>query len=193
MTLEMPLFEGKDIRITAIDPEQDAAVISPWTHNLDFTHWIRRTPAHPLTVFELKKHFEEFLKESEEQRAKFAYAIRLREGDRLIGLLILNWVSWSNAVTYFGINIADSHDRQAYGPEALKMALAYFFDELNLNRVEAWAAEYNLEEMSQLEQEGFVQEARRRQVLYRQGRFWDCFIYGLLRAEWRGQQSEVQQ
>jgi len=192
MTIATPLFEGKDIRITAIDPEQDAAVISPLTHNLDFSQWLRREPARLMSVFELKKHFETFQKKSEESHDRFVYAIRLRAGDRLIGLLTMNWIAWSNGACNFHINIADPADRQSYGPEALKMALAYIFDELNLNRAETYVAEYSLEEMTHCENEGFVQEIRRRQVLYRQGRLWDCFIYGLLREERRGCESEAE-
>jgi hypothetical protein len=58
--IEPSLFEGKTIRFTAVDPEQDYKIESQWTYNLDFARRYREAPVRPLAPHELKKYYEKF-------------------------------------------------------------------------------------------------------------------------------------
>jgi RimJ/RimL family protein N-acetyltransferase len=140
-------------------------------------------PAHPLTVYELKKKYEEWQKGAEEKRDQFYFGIHLREDDRLIGFMRVPWVAWTSGYAFLQIDIGEPEMQTKYGAEAMKLALNYLFQELNVFRVGIGVTEYNLNLKSLCEQAGFVLEVVRRQSYYREGRLWDRYIYGLLRPE----------
>ncbi len=150
------LFSGANLRLAAVDAEKDAALESDWTHDLLYSAQMRPAIAHPLTVLEIKKQFQELVKESSEKGNQFLFAIRLKTDDRLIGFMHLPWMSWSNRSTFLRIGIGETADLQQYGGEAVGLALGFIFSELNLYRVTAPVPGYNLEYDALYERTGFV-------------------------------------
>ncbi|HET7087606.1 MAG TPA: GNAT family protein [Anaerolineae bacterium] len=178
------LFEGECIRLAPIDPEKDAETISKWTHDPEYLRLTDAEPARPLSPGQVKKKLEEMDKEAE-KRTQFNFAIRLRDGDRLIGLASIRWIHWTHSAGWIQLSIGRPEDRgKGYGSEALKMSLRYAFDELNLHRLGAVTLEDNPSALRFLERNGFVVEVRRRQAIYRDSRRWDALMLGLLREEW---------
>ena len=91
-----------------------------------------------------------------------------------------------NGPAHPGGSISRLADRGAgYGTDAARTILHYGFQHLGLHRVEGQTAEFNAAARRALEKLGFRQEGRRRQALYRSGRYWDSLIYGLLRDEFK--------
>ena len=70
------------------------------------------------------------------------------------------------------------------GREAMQLALAFAFNELNLYRVCLTVFSYNDQAITLYERLGFVREGAYRQHLERDGRRYDMYLYGLLRPEW---------
>jgi RimJ/RimL family protein N-acetyltransferase len=62
--------------------------------------------------------------------------------------------------------------------------LRYAFEALNLNRVWLEVYEYNQRGLRCYEKLGFRKEGVQRQENYRDGRYWDTILMGLLRSEW---------
>ena len=80
MKINSQLFEGRYLQISAIDPDQDPQVEVNWTYDLDYSQEIMPDgPAHPLTLFEMKKQYEEWQKGAEEKRDQFNFGFHLRE------------------------------------------------------------------------------------------------------------------
>jgi RimJ/RimL family protein N-acetyltransferase len=44
-----------------------------------------------------------------------------------------------------------------------------------------------------LEEYKFIPEARMRELIYHEGSYHDCFVYGLLAEEWRMEREEEEQ
>jgi RimJ/RimL family protein N-acetyltransferase len=182
--MDVQLFEGELIRLAPIDAEKDAETISQWTHDPEYLRLIDPEPARPLSPGQVKKKLEEMDKEAE-KRTQFNFAIRLRDGDGLIGLASIRWIHWTHGAGWIQLSIGQPEDRgKGYGSEALKMLLRYAFDELNLHRLGAVTFEYNPGALRFLERNGFVVEVRRRQAINRDGQRGDVIILGLLRGEW---------
>ena len=70
------------------------------------------------------------------------------------------------------------------------MVLRYAFEELNLYRITVETFEYNTGAQAFLEKHGFQCEVRRREAIYRDGRYWDALTYGILAEEWQGENHE---
>jgi RimJ/RimL family protein N-acetyltransferase len=64
------------------------------------------------------------------------------------------------------------------------LALNYAFHEMNLYRLGANVLECNERGLAFIRKHGFVDEVRRRQAVYRDGKRWDWVMLGLLRDEW---------
>jgi RimJ/RimL family protein N-acetyltransferase len=187
-----PLFENENLRITSIDLDKDSQVISSWTYDLDIARRLREEPARPMPVFEVKKVYEKWQKEVEENK-QFLFAIR-RKGtaansdEPVIGVLRIAHIAWVHGAAYLDLVIGNPQDWKEFAQEALEMALYYAFDELGLFRVTAVVAEHNQNAHDLFEQANFTLEVRQRQALYWNKRSWDKLFFGLLRPEWKMQQ-----
>jgi RimJ/RimL family protein N-acetyltransferase len=185
------LFEGPNLRLAPVDPEKDAAAEAAWSYDLDYTGTIRSGQIRPLAGFELKKHYEELQKKSDENGTQFTFAIRARADDRLVGFVRIPWVFWTHAAALFQISISEAELLAAYGLEALELVLYYGFRELNLYRMETRLPEYRRDAIELFEQAGFLMEIRRRKAIFRDGRHWDALQYGMLQSEWVSREQEA--
>src|SRR3972149_5295815 len=72
---------------------------------------------------------------------------------------------------------------QGYGTDAVRTALRFAFQEMNLNRVWLRTFEFNERAAACYRRCGFREEGRQRQHLFKRGRYWDAILMGILREE----------
>jgi RimJ/RimL family protein N-acetyltransferase len=83
------------------------------------------------------------------------------------------------------MGIGDASDRrQGYGSDALDLLLRFAFNDLNLHRLSVWPSADNFPFIHMVEKAGFEEEARRREAVFHDGRYWDEVQMGLLRTKW---------
>ncbi len=105
--------------------------------------------------------------------------------DQLIGGVELRQIDWRNRSAELAVWIGDQTYRQrGCGSDATRLALDYAFKLLGLNRVYYLAAEPNKAALASYRKAGFREEGRMRQALYRDGRYHDLIVLGMLRDEW---------
>ena len=75
---------------------------------------------------------------------------------------------------------------QGYGTEAMKVLMKHGFDTLNFRRIYLRVFEFKERAIRLYQGLGFVEEGRLRQDCFRNGRYWDTILMGLLRSEWQG-------
>jgi RimJ/RimL family protein N-acetyltransferase len=191
MSIATPLFEGKLVRLGAIDHEKDPAIVSRWTHDSRFMRMMYTEPMSPQAPWQVKKSLEGLEKRIDEEHNLFHFRIRLLADERLLGFAELFRISWTNATGMIRLGIGDPADwRKGYGREALRLVLQYSLSELNLHRLTAMIPEYNQPALALFHSFGFVDEVRRRQALNRDGRTWDLFHLGLLAGEYKEDNHE---
>lgn len=104
---------------------------------------------------------------------------------RLIGSIGLHRIEWKNRVAMTGTIIGDGRYRdKGYGTDAKMTLLEYAFHELGLNKVTSSAFASNPRSIAYSLRCGYVIEGRRRQQVYKNGRFGDIVELGVLRREW---------
>jgi RimJ/RimL family protein N-acetyltransferase len=185
MDLQKQLFLGPSIYLGPIDHENDPPVISQWSHDPEYLSLVDLKPIYPFTVGQAKKRLEAIEKDMDEHNHLYHFTMRANEGQRLLGFASISWIEWTHGSAWIQLGIGDRQDwRCGYGTQALDLLLEYAFNELNLNRLGAEMAEYNLGAKRLFTKAGFVEEVRRRQALSRDGRWWDIIAMGLLRGEW---------
>ena len=109
-----------------------------------------------------------------------------RHGDRaLVGTCTLFHFYRGSRRAEVGYALGSPYWGQGLMHDALQTLLAFAFDDLNLNRVEADIDPLNAASARTLERLGFVSEGRLRERWIVDGVISDTEIYGLLRNEWR--------
>jgi RimJ/RimL family protein N-acetyltransferase len=133
---------------------------------------------------------EAFLRRISESESDLVLGIIVRETEQFIGVLGLHQIDPRNRHAQFGITVGDkSAWDKGYGTEATRVILRYAYDTLNLNRVFLHVYEFNPRARHVYEKIGFQCEGRLRQDTFRDGRYWDTEVMGLLREEWQALQK----
>lgn len=175
------ILRGEKVYLTAVTDE-DVATIVVWYQDAAFLRLYDSKPAYPRT----EKQVAERVKEGQDNRNSFLFAVRLLDSGRIIGLLELDGIAWSHGTTFASIGIGEEADRgQGYGREAMELALRFAFDELNLHRVCLTVFSYNKAAIALYERLGFQREGTYREHLLRDGQRYDMLLFGLLRREWK--------
>lgn len=192
--IHTPLFESQHLRLTPLDPDKDAQLIASWTYELNTALRLREDqPARPMAAFEVKKLYERWQKESDDNRSQFLFAVRVKcepedTEEKMIGVVRIKMIEWVHGAAYIDLILGTQQDWQQHAREVLDLALRYAFDELNLFRVTAVIAEHDEIANQLFEQANFTLEVRQRQAIYANMRAWDKLYFGLLRPEWKLQQ-----
>lgn len=180
--LDRNILRGKTVRLTAVEKE-DLAAIARWFEDAGFARLFDATPAAPKSHSQLAQ----WLDGAQKDKSGFLFAIRPVDQDTLLGYLELDGILWTNGNAWLGLGLGKRENwGKGYGTEAMQLALAFAFDELNLHRIQLSVFAYNERAIALYEKLGFVREGTYREHLRRDGQFYDMFLYGLLQHEWRG-------
>lgn len=94
-----------------------------------------------------------------------------------------------NRTHELGITIARQFQSKGYGPEAISWMLDWSFLTAGLHRVELTVYEWNERAQKVYQKLGFISEGRRRECLWRGGRWWDSIHMGILAHEWEAKKA----
>ena len=134
----------------------------------------------------LQKSYQPFEKDQ-----VFELAVERKEDGRVIGLLGLirgdhrqGEMGWALGVEYRG---------QGYATEAARALMDYGFNSLGLHRIHADTNSDNRASWRVMERLGMRREAQLREAVYREGKWLDRVIYGMLAEEWRKEAGDAAQ
>ncbi len=179
------ILRGKLVRLTALGKD-DLPTFSGWYEDAGFARLLDAVPAAPKS----EEQWEKWLEETEEEKDKYIFAIRLSQGNELVGYLELDGILWSHRNCWMGIGIGRRENwGKGYGREAMELALKFAFHELNLHRVQLSVFSYNRRALTLYQKLGFTREGVFREYLERDGQRFDMYLFGLLRSEWEGRGS----
>jgi RimJ/RimL family protein N-acetyltransferase len=176
--MKNPFLIGSKVYLRPLERE-DAAVFVPWVNDPEVTRTLLLS--RPMNL-RAEEQFIERLYQDEEQ---VILGIVRRDEDRLIGSAGLHHIRHKDRHTGFGIVIGDKESwDKGYGSEATALLVRHAFDTLNLNRVWLHVFEENTRAIRTYEKVGFRREGVLRQDHYRDGRYGNTLVMGLLREEW---------
>jgi RimJ/RimL family protein N-acetyltransferase len=174
------LLRGERVRLAAVG-EEDVATVAGWYEDAAFLRLYDSAPAYPKTAGQLRRQ----IKEQQEGKESYLFAIHRLEDDALVGLLGFDGIAWSHGTAFVSIAIGAAQYRgQGYGREAMQLGVRFAFNELNLHRLCLTVFAYNETAIALYEGLGFTREGVFREHLLRDGRRHDMYLYGLLRREW---------
>lgn len=104
-----------------------------------------------------------------------------------VGVIMLKDIDWKNRRATHGIKLARASDRaRGIGTDALRAIMRYAFNELQLHRLDSVILEGN-EPSYHLHcaKCGWTPEGRQRQAIYKNGRYHDLLLIGILADDYR--------
>jgi RimJ/RimL family protein N-acetyltransferase len=110
-------------------------------------------------------------------------------GDALLGSVILHSLDWRHRRGELGYWLVPAGRGRGLATRALRLALAWMFEELGLERAEIATTPDNEPSLAVARRLGFVEEGLLRGRDVEDGQRVDVVVYGLLRADWRRSRS----
>ena len=112
------------------------------------------------------------------------YAMVLLDGDIMIGCISLQNINHLNRNAFLGIFIGEEEYRsKGYGAEAIRLLLEYGFKTLNLHNIMLSVTEDNKAGITCYKKAGFREIGRRREWIYRNGKYIDVIYMDILESE----------
>ena len=174
------LLLGEKIKLTSIN-EEDVLEFQKWYNDAAFMRHYDIVSAIPKTIEDVK----ELVREAQNSNTAYIFAIKDLLREEFIGVTGFEDISWNNgtALIYIGIGEA-KHRGLGYAKEAFKLTMEFGFEELNFHRIYLTVLEYNEPAIKLYEKLGFKREGIHREFIHRDGKRYDMYLYGMLRAEW---------
>ncbi|HLW77719.1 MAG TPA: GNAT family protein [Bryobacteraceae bacterium] len=108
------------------------------------------------------------------------------ERESIIGVIGTHKINWLNRKVELGYWIAQDFQGRGIVTAACRLAIAYLFRDLELNRVEIQCATRNRKSKAIAERLGFAHEGVRREAELCCGEYHDLDGYAMLRRDWKG-------
>ena len=182
------LLEGARIRLAAL-LDDDMTLMARWLSDLALQRLVNPGVVVPVSAQALLAP-DSWISADRANPNSYLFAIRTLAEDQFMGVTALANLHIQARHAEFGVNIANpDYQNQGYGGEVTEIMLRYGFMELNLNRVWLSVFSYNTRAIRLYEKVGFVHEGTEREMLFRDGQYYDLIKMGILRREWQARQD----
>ena len=175
------MLRGKRVSLVPLD-RKHIDLFLKWFNDPEITQYL--TMYKPMTR-DMEEEWFNNLKHKEDA-VHFAIAINNEDkSDKIIGNCSFQGINNKNRACSCGIAIGEKeYQNKGYGTEAMEMLLEYGFNTLNVNRIELSVYEFNSRAFKTYQKLGFVEEGRKRQARYHNGKYQDEIIMAILREDW---------
>ena len=173
--MKNPFLVGPSLYLRPLE-RPDAVHVTRWFNDpaVKRSLWIHR----PLTL----EHEEATLERLNADEHAVMLAIARQDDDRIIGMTGLQRIDFKDSNAELVIGEAEEWGR-GLGTEATRLLVGHAFGTMNLHRIWLHVFEDNARAIGTYEKVGFRREGVLRQALFREGRYWDVHVMGILRDE----------
>ena len=177
----MPRLFGERIMLREYKRE-DLEHMRKWVNNPEVVDNLSDIFLVPHTLDATQDFLDSVLKGT--RHNTFSFVIADKETEAYIGQIDLLNINWKNRFAEIGIVIGDGVNRgKGIGSEALTVLQEFFFNRLNMNRLEIKVHSYNTRAYRCYLKSGFKEEGRLRQVFYIHGKYFDTIVLSMLKSE----------
>lgn len=174
----MPTLLGRKVILRTVI-KKDISIIFQWLNDPEIIH--------NLQIFLPLGEFDEdrWLSKVGLSENDIIFTIKAKvdsDGIKPIGVCVLHSINWKDRHATFGIFIGEKDFwRRGCGTEAARLLMGYGFQDLNLHRIESMVYSFNEISLAMHKKLGFQVEGCKRQAVFKDGKYEDEVILGLLR------------
>ncbi len=163
--------------------EKDLPEVASWAEDeRSLILWCGPVFEFPLTVSQLEPWFSE-TKNEYPARVIFKAA----DGNNIAGICELGAIERKlQTASICRVFIKPEYRKFKIAEKLISHVINYAFNELNLRRLELNVYSFNTPAIICYMRLGFVKEGLKRKVTQYNNEFWDGYVYGLLKEEWKG-------
>lgn len=174
-----PTLETKRLRLREIE-EKDAASILEYLSDQEVMKHYGLEPFQTLKeVFDEISWYQSTLK----QKTGIRWGITLKEEDVVIGSCGFLNIASEHSRSEIGYELHKNYWGKGIASEALDAVIAYGFEQLKLQRIQALIEPPNIASLKLAEKQGFIREGLLRNYEFTCGKFDDMYMYSLLRQD----------
>lgn len=138
-----------------------------------------------------REQLEGLLSDWNDQVSSFVYIMEEKRTKKALGLIHIDSLDYIHRHAELGICIFHSQERgKGYGKQSLSLVIEYLFLQYNFHRCFARVFSHNSPSLALFSSLGFSEEGRLRQHIYREGKYQDMVLFGLLKEEWLAKNPE---
>lgn len=161
----------------------DISLFLKWFNDPEVTQYLKLYL--PMTEMAEEKWIEELATVRARSDIIFVIEAITDDSNKPIGNCGFNLINHKDQTAEFGITIGEKeYWNKGYGTDATRLVVDYGFRQLNLNRISSAAFAFNERSIRLHKKVGFQEEGRRRRAIFKNGRFWDMVLFGLLKEGW---------
>ena len=176
----IPFLLGKDIYLRALVDNDSEGPYSTWFNDAE----VCKGNSHHIYPHSINDVLD-YIKSVNRDHFQLILAIVDLKDESHVGNIGLDKINHINRTADLTIIIGDkSYWGRGYGKEAASLICNHGFFVLNLNRIGCGTFENNARMRKLAKYLGMVEEGRRRQAVYKLGRYVDVIEYGVLRSEY---------
>jgi RimJ/RimL family protein N-acetyltransferase len=176
---KLPVLSAESVTLREVRPSDAPALFALLT-SAEVTRFISAPPASP-------EGFERFVSWAQRQREAgcgACFAVTLKGFDTAIGMLQVRKFESDPAIAEWGFAIASPFWGTGVFTQAAELVVAFAFETMDVNRLEARVAVRNGRGNAALRKVGAVQEGVLRRSFLCGGEYLDQALYAILRDEW---------
>ena len=184
----MPRLYGKNLVLREYRRD-DLPYIAEFVHDYRVTQYLSDLFLRNHTFNSAEQFLERVLNNASNDCLYFVIAEK--ETLEYIGQIDLVDIDWVARVGKLGIVIAREEFRDSgFGTEAIHLLLDYAFTRVNLNKVELDVHSFNERAISCYTNCGFREEGRLRERVFRDNKYHDRIVMGILKREYLSSETE---
>ena len=175
------MYKGKLVRLREYK-QSDVELAYKYMNDLDVALNLNIGIPYPMTLEKEQQWFDM----QKENNDIYNFAIETLEDGIYIGGCGINKYDWKNGTAEVGIFIGNQQFRsKGYGTDAMGVLIDFIFSQTNSNRIQLSTYRYNERAYKTYLKCGSKDEGRLRQKIFRNGKYHDEILMGLLREEYK--------
>ena len=174
------MYEGKLVRLRAYKKE-DIEVVLKYINDEEVKRNLIPGIPFPYTLEDEEKWYES----NTALKDTYNFAIETLEDKKYLGGCGINEVDWKNSKAVIGIFIGNKeYWNKGYGTDVMNTLIRFIFEQMNINKIKLNVYSFNERAIKCYEKCGFKREGVLRQEIFRDGKYHDEIVMGLLKDEW---------
>lgn len=170
-------LKGYKTILRPLNKETDLENVCRWINDREVTQFLNTQ------LPQMRQNEEQWFDDLVKNKNDIVLALETLQGN-FIGTMGLHHFNWHDRTAITGTLIGEKeYWGQGYGTDAKMFLLNYAFNSLNLHRISSSAIAFNKSSLNYNLKCGYQIEGRRRQQFFRDGKYWDEIMIGVLKEE----------